>query len=150
MRAVDEPSPAAKGGGAVELAEKQKTIKFFEVNVRGKDWQESVSATTAGAAKASYLRDVQESWQGVRFTDITCRRIGSLPPTRAELAQREADVFNAAHPIGTRVRYWSGVKEGEPTGIGEIHHAATVVSEHACAWIKGAGSCHSISHVEAI
>jgi hypothetical protein len=74
--------------------------------------------------------------------------------TRAEQrtakAQREADAFNAKCPVGTPVRYWSGLKEGEPTGTGEIEHPATVMCDHAVAWIQGARSCHSITHVEAL
>lgn len=126
------------------------TMKAFEVGVRGKDWTRPIQAESAGKAKYEYLRDIRESWPDVSFQHLTCRAIKSMPPTRTELAHREADAFNLAHSVGTVVRYWSFTKEGEPTGVGPIKHVATVVGESAVAWIKGARSCICISHVEAI
>lgn len=125
-------------------------MKAFEVGVRGKDWTRPVQAESAGKAKYEYLRDIRESWPDVSFKHLTCHAIKSMPPTRTELAQREADAFNLAHPVGTVVRYWSGLKEGEPTGVGPINHLATVVCEHAVAWIEGARACHSLTHVERV
>lgn len=65
-------------------------------------------------------------------------------------AEKEAADFNAKYPIGTMVNYWRGLKEGDPTGIGEIYHEATVVCYHAVAWIKGCSGCVSLSHVEPV
>lgn len=124
-------------------------LHTYEVSVKGTDWTRLIDAATPGKAKYAYLREIREAWQDTRFTALTCRRLrGPKPPTRTQIAQREADAFNAVHPIGTLVNYWSGLKEGPPTGTGEIYHPATVLCEHAVAWIKGARSCHSVTHVE--
>lgn len=128
-------------------------MRAYDVGVKG--WEGSaatVFAETAGKAKYRRLLDIRDPYPDVSFKHLTCRALGDIPvpPTRTELAQREADAFNATHPIGTLCRYWSGEHLGHPTGVGLIYHLATVVSEHAVAWIKGAGSCHSLSHVEAV
>lgn len=31
-------------------------------------------------------------------------------------AEKKVERFNAAHPVGTRVRYWPLVRSGDPTG----------------------------------
>lgn len=117
-------------------------------------WQQTIRATTRGKAKLHYWRGIREAWPDIPFTRIRCRSLGKagapLIPTPEELAQAEAEAFNRAHPVGTLMRYWSGLKEGEPTGTAAIWHPATVVSQHAVCWLQGVSSCHSLSHVEAI
>lgn len=126
--------------------------RAFEVGIRGSEEHSSVVyAESSGKAKSKRLRVFRDSlWPDMLFTDLTCRSIGirEIPPTPRELAQREADAFNEAHPIGTVLRYWSGLKEGEPTGTAPIYHEATVVCDHAVIWMSGVSSCHSLSHVE--
>ena len=57
--------------------------------------------------------------------------------------------FNAAHPVGTTVRYWRGVREGEPSGTGKTRSEAQVLSGHtAVIWIEGCSGCIALSHVE--
>jgi hypothetical protein len=51
-------------------------IRCYEVNVKGQNWSTTINASTAGKAKYRYLLDVQESWQGVTFKDLTCRVVG--------------------------------------------------------------------------
>ena len=123
-------------------------MRAFKVNVKGTDWASVEIAETAGKAKYRYLRRVQDAWNGVRFVDLACHALKEIPPTRTELAQREADLFNARYPVGTLVKYWTWVKEGEPTGVAPTRHHATVVSEHAVAWMAGVVGCVSLSHVE--
>ena len=66
-------------------------------------------------------------------------------------AEREVEVFNTAHPVGTRVRYWRGVRKGAPSGEGTTYHPATVLGGHtAVAWIEGCSGCVALSHVEAV
>lgn len=128
-------------------------MKAYELNVRGSDGRPAViNAETAGKAKSLFLREHLDDC-GIPYTAITCRCIGEArppEPTRAELAQREADAFNALHPIGTLLKYWSLTKEGEPTGTARIKHEATVVCESAVIWMAGVSSCHSLTHVEAV
>jgi hypothetical protein len=126
-------------------------MRAYEVNVKGKDWASVERAETAGKAKYLYLLGVREAWPDITFKHLTCRALKSIPPTKIEIAQREADAFNAKYPVGTVVRYWSGEKDGEPSGVAPIWHPATVVCEHAVAWPGKLGiSCHSLSHVEVI
>lgn len=74
--------------------------------------------------------------------------------TRREITERklnrEAAARNEKNPVGTMVRYWRGLKQGEPSGTGAVRHEATVVSDHVSAWIEGCVGSVSISHVEAV
>jgi hypothetical protein len=64
--------------------------------------------------------------------------------------QRLVDKFNDQFPVGTKVRYWRGVREGIGKE-GVTNHAATLLSGHtAVAWIDGCSGCVSLSHVEPI
>ena len=125
-------------------------MRAYEINVKGRDWAKTVRAENEGKAKYQYFLGVRDAWPDVTFRDLTCHALTSIPATKQEIAEREADAFNRLVPVGTMVRYWSGVREGEPTGTGRIYHPATVVCDHASAWIEGARSCHSITHVEVV
>ncbi len=58
--------------------------------------------------------------------------------------------WNLANPVGTRVRFWKGLKEG-PGKIGHIR-AAAVLSENfgstPVAWVDTHGACLAITHIE--
>lgn len=71
------------------------------------------------------------------------------PPSPAQL-QRQVDEFNARNPVGTRVRFWRGVRQGEPSGEGVLAHPAQVMGGAAVVWIEGCSGCVALSHVEAI
>lgn len=78
-------------------------------------------------------------------------RAGNTAAKMAAKAEREVAAFNTKHPVGTRVRYWRGVREGAPSGEGPTHHPASVLGGHtAVAWIEGCSGCIALSHVEAV
>lgn len=69
--------------------------------------------------------------------------------TRQQRAVRqEADEFNARHPVGTAVRYWTFERKGEGK-ISCTRTPAEVLSGHtAVVWVKGEPGCVALSHVE--
>lgn len=63
----------------------------------------------------------------------------------------EVEIFNLKHPIGTLVRYWRGIREGDPSGEGPTIHPADLLGGHTgVIWIEGCRGCIALSHVEAI
>lgn len=58
--------------------------------------------------------------------------------------------WNKSFPIGTKVRYWTGVREG----IGNISTTRTeaqFLGGHTpIVWIEGVSGCVALSHVEPI
>jgi len=69
---------------------------------------------------------------------------------QAAVARHVADRWNAKHPVGTIVRYWRGLCEGEPSGQGPTRHVATVVGGDAVAWVEGCVGCVALTHVEVV
>lgn len=63
--------------------------------------------------------------------------------------QREADRFNNRHSIGTEVRYWTGLREGDGK-VAKTRHQAVVMGDHVSVWVEGEPSCIALSHVEPI
>jgi hypothetical protein len=60
-----------------------------------------------------------------------------------------AEDWNIRHPVGTPVRYWSGVREGEGK-LSKTTHAAVLLSGHTpVVWVEGESGCIALSHVEA-
>ena len=74
-------------------------------------------------------------------------RIDTRPPTREELAREEADDFNFRAPIGTPVRYWTGLREGRGKASRTRTTARVMASGHAVVWVEGEASCIALTHV---
>jgi hypothetical protein len=56
--------------------------------------------------------------------------------------------FNERFPVGTRVRYWTGSRDG----IGKVSHTRTeaqVIGGHtAVVWLEDQTGCVALSHIE--
>ncbi len=59
------------------------------------------------------------------------------------------DAWNAAHPIGTHVRYWPGALGGEALD-GVTRTPAQMLGHTPVVWLKGVPGCIALSHVEPI
>jgi len=51
--------------------------------------------------------------------------------------------------IGTIVKYWKGVKSGEPSGTGKVVCVGDICGEDVV-WIKGCRGCVSMTHIEVL
>ena len=67
---------------------------------------------------------------------------------RVKKEQQLCDDFNRMYAEGTLVKYWTGVKEGEPSGIGKTRSTAQMMCGHSVVWIEGYRSCVGLSHIE--
>jgi hypothetical protein len=79
-------------------------------------------------------------------------RLAFLPAAEAgELlapVRREVEIFNARYPVGTKVFYWAGVREG-PGTPSKTRTPAQVLSGHtAVVWIEDRPDCISLSHIK--
>ena len=64
--------------------------------------------------------------------------------------QKLVDTWNRDCLIGTRVRYWTGVREGEGK-VSTTRSKAEVLGGHtAVVWIEGVAGCVALSHVKNI
>lgn len=60
----------------------------------------------------------------------------------------EATQFNKQWPVGTAVRYWTGLREGQGK-LSRTRTAASVLSGHtAVVWVEDHGACIALSHIE--
>ena len=127
-----------------------------------------IVAPSAGRAKSKYAYRLADSgWvdrAGAAFRSIRCRSLG---PAGAEAAfvfggtafasevdpkrdaERDADAWNAARPVGTPVRYWTGCREGDGK-VSATRSRAQSMGSHASVWVYGEASCIALSHVEAL
>lgn len=62
----------------------------------------------------------------------------------------EAQRWNAANPVGTRVRYWTGLREGPGAESKTRSEARALSPDHASVWVEGQASCIALSHVEVL
>jgi hypothetical protein len=65
-----------------------------------------------------------------------------------DLATREVEAFNKRNTIGTAVRYWAGVREGEGTPSRTCAEATVMGACRAVVWVDGHSGCIALSHVE--
>ena len=69
------------------------------------------------------------------------------PISTHDKLQKEVDRFNNQFPVGTKVEYWRGIREGEGK-IGFIKSRAEILSGHTpVVWIAGCSGCIALSHV---
>lgn len=69
---------------------------------------------------------------------------------RKKTAEQQAAAFNAAHHVGTPVRYWKGVREGDGV-ISRTKTPAEVLGGHtAVVWIEDCSGCVALSHVAVV
>lgn len=71
-------------------------------------------------------------------------------PDPAQL-QRRCDTFNAAHPIGTRVRYFHVIGERKNSKVYKTRTIAQVLSGHtAVIWLEGKPGCVCLDAIEVL
>lgn len=75
-------------------------------------------------------------------------------PTADELltesAEQASDAWNAAHPVGTAVRYWKGLQEGEGR-LGYTRSEAILLGGHTpVVWIDSTTGAIGLTHVEPV
>ena len=63
--------------------------------------------------------------------------------------QTMAYLFNQTHAVGTPVRYWSGIKEGDGK-LSKTRSQADLMGGTAVVWLEGVSGCIALSHVEAV
>lgn len=70
------------------------------------------------------------------------------PDAKQKKLDEAVAIFNRQHPVGTRVRYWRGIREGAGL-VGFTKSAAGILGDHtAVVWIAGCSGCIALSHVE--
>jgi hypothetical protein len=64
--------------------------------------------------------------------------------------QKIVDAFNAKNPVGTPVRYWTGLKEG-PGKESKTRSRAEILSGHTpVVWVENESGCICLTHVQVI
>jgi len=148
------------------MTTKPRPMRRYEVTGWGQSYV--IVAKNAGAAKwlaavvANTACRVEQPGEALKH--LKCRSLGlagtesryvktgaawasEVDPKRD--AQDAADHWNAAHPIGTPVRYWTWLREGDGK-TSKTRTLAQSMGSHASVWVDGEASCISLTHVEAI
>jgi hypothetical protein len=56
--------------------------------------------------------------------------------------------FNKDNPVGSRVRYWTGVREGDGI-LSKVRAPAEILGNHtAVVWVDGRSDCIALTHVQ--
>lgn len=58
--------------------------------------------------------------------------------------------FNQRHPIGTLVRYWKGVREGEGKESTTRSAAQLLEGHTAVVWLDGVSGCIALTHIQPV
>lgn len=98
---------------------------------------------TAGhlAAEGRHLGVEVRVWVSLTGADLdVLDRAAQATPAQAVAA------WNTTTPVGTPVRYWTGIREGEGK-LSRTRTAARVFGGHAAVWVEGESSCIALTHV---
>ena len=69
---------------------------------------------------------------------------------RSLKARQSADAWNAENPVGTSVRYWTGLREGEGVHANTRTEASVLGGHTAVVWVDGEGAFIALTHVERV
>lgn len=84
------------------------------------------------------------------MTDTDQQQASEARQEREASAYDFAEAWNTAVPVGTRVRYWTGLRKG-PGKESITRTVASVLGGHtAVVWVEGKGACIALTHVERI
>lgn len=99
------------------------------------------------AAEGRYLGVEVRVWVALTGADLdVLDRAAQATPAQATPAQAVA-AWNTTTPVGTPVRYWTGIREGEGKRS-RTRTAAQVLGGHtAVVWVEGESSCIALTHV---
>lgn len=67
-----------------------------------------------------------------------------------ERAQKVVDKWNKAHPVGTKVRIWPGIREGDGIETATKSAASVLGAHTAVVWTEARPDCIALSHVKVI
>jgi hypothetical protein len=70
----------------------------------------------------------------------------SIVPKRSP--EKKAREFNRLFPVGTRVRYWKGAREGRGKESVTRSEASVLSGHTAVVWLEGVSGAIALSHVE--
>ena len=64
--------------------------------------------------------------------------------------QKQVENFNKKNPIGTPVRYWTGMREGDGAKS-KTRTAAQILQGHTpVVWVEDHGACIALTHIDPI
>ncbi len=63
--------------------------------------------------------------------------------------KKAVEQWNKKHVVGTIVRYWKGLRAGDPSGTSATRSEASIIGGTAVVWVEDEASCIALSHVEA-
>lgn len=89
---------------------------------------------------------------GLRPVHCECyeREIEEMKKKTKAAEEKAVERFNEAHEIGTEVRYWTGMREGDGK-LSKTRTLAQMLSGHtAVVWIEDHGACIALTHIEAV
>lgn len=67
----------------------------------------------------------------------------------AEDVARLVNEWNNVNPVGTPVRYWTGLRQGEGKAA-TTRSEASVMCGSAVVWLEGVSGCVALTHVQVI
>lgn len=127
-------------------------LRPYSVQLDGYDEPSIVNAETRSGARMAVWRRFSDACPDMTFKEFARQkmsiRVLAAPPKNPELVM--ADEWNAAHPIGTDVLYWTGERKGDGKRSRTRSRAVLMSSGHASLWVEDEAGCIALTHVAAI
>lgn len=69
---------------------------------------------------------------------------------RERAGTKVVDSWNDANPVGTPVRYWAGLREGDGVESATRSKASLLGGHTPVVWVEGRPDCIALTHVERV
>jgi hypothetical protein len=120
-----------------------------EEAARKKGWKQGVDLQTQ-RIRAAIDADAREQWMSTAPPPAVAEDLPTVDELHMESAEAAVDAWNATHPVGTIVRYWKGLREGEGR-LGRTRSEATLLGGHTpVVWVDTTSGAIGLTHVEPV
>jgi hypothetical protein len=64
--------------------------------------------------------------------------------------EKEIERFNKKHPVGTKILYWTGIRQGVGKESVTNTEARLLGGHTPVVWVEGHGPCVALTHIEPV
>lgn len=118
--------------------------------LRGMTCEHQPTCDEADEERGGCCNSCWASRWAVQMGDVLVKEDDTMKRRTPKQEAQAVNAFNQKNPVGTQVRYWTGMREGDGK-LSKTRTKASVLSGHtAVVWVEDHPACIALSHIRPI